>query len=342
MLTNENQLPSLPAGPGEYVWRAARREDAEAIHRLLLDIEAVDRRSWVDTMEDRHRDFDDPASNFETDSLLALTQAGEVAALGWIFAPPVGETEFIAYLWGEIHPEHRRRGLGSMVLSWMEARGHQILASRPDDLPHYLRTSSLDHLQDRAALFEQHGFQPVRYGFRMRRDLHQPFPEAPMPEDIQLARWDPALDLAVLEACNEAFRDHWGFIPVPEEVWHLWLTQHPYFRPELTFLALAKDTGPGENPVAGFSINQVRQEENQATGINEGWIQELGVRRNWRKRGVATALLCASLQAFKQAGLDYAGLGVDTENLTGALRIYERLGFEPIKRSITFSKGVEG
>jgi len=64
------------------------------------------------------------------------------------------------------------------------------------------------------------------------------------------------------------------------------------------------------------------------------------VRRPWRKRGVASALLCASLHAFKTEGLSFATLGVDTENLTGALRLYERVGFKPVKRFIQYDKPI--
>ena len=84
-----------------------------------------------------------------------------------------------------------------------------------------------------------------------------------------------------------------------------------------------------------------KKETNERHGQREGWIQDLGVRRAWRKRGVASALLCQSMRAFKAAGLDYAMLGVDTENPTCALRLYERLGFAQVKRFINFEKRVD-
>ena len=85
--------------------------------------------------------------------------------------------------------------------------------------------------------------------------------------------------------------------------------------------------------MAGFCVNMVRVEENQSAGIREAWIQDLGVRRNWRRQGIGEALVSASMRAFKADGFDYAGLAVDGDNLTGAHRIYERLGFQ-----LTFSK----
>ncbi len=72
----------------------------------------------------------------------------------------------------------------------------------------------------------------------------------------------------------------------------------------------------------------------EATGVREGWVGQLGVRRAWRRRGLATALLVRSMEAFRAAGLEAATLGVDTENPTGALGIYERVGFRPIRRFV--------
>ncbi len=110
------------------------------------------------------------------------------------------------------------------------------------------------------------------------------------------------------------------------------------FRSDLTFLVLE----PRKNDMAGFSINFVCPPENARQGQQEGWIAELGVRPRYRRKGIASALLCRSMQAFKDAGLLYAGLSVDTENPTGALSIYRRLGFVPIKTKIAFEKPYAG
>lgn len=332
-------LPEPPVS-ADYIWRPARREDAPAIQQMMLDIEAVDQRGHAGTLEDRDSEYDHPAVNPGTDTLLAFTPQGQVAALAWIFAPPIGEQEFVAFLRGEVHPQHRLRGLGDFVLTWMEARAGEILATRPNNLPRYLRASTADFLDDRIALYEQHGFKPVRYFYRMRRDLSQPIPEPRPPQGIRLAAWDPGLDDQTMEMSNLAFRDHWGAIPYNEEAWHLLVTGHPAFRPDLTFLALKTSNGFG-NPVAGYSMCRVDRETIENEGIKEGWIEELAVRQEWRRRGIASALLCASMEAMKADGLEYAGLGVDTENTTGAVRIYENLGFMAVQRGITFSKPYE-
>lgn len=331
------QLITLPTPPEltDYHWRPARREDASAIHELLDDIEKVDQRDWVDTLEERERDFDDPATNAETDTLLGFTSSGKIAAMAWVFSLPPSQWEHLVYLWGEVHPDHRGRGLGSFVLNWMETRGRQILAERPRDVPHNLRGNTPDNMLDRIALYEQHGYQHVRSYYHMRRDLHLPIPEPVWPAGITVQNWSPELDLATMQSVDEAFSDHWGNVPVDEEAWRLFYSGTPDFRPDLTYLAMTED-----GQIAGVCFNEVRQAENRALGLQQGWIRSLSVRRPWRKLGLGTALMCISMQAFKQEGLDYAGLGVDAENLTGALRIYERLDFKVVKRYMAFSKTV--
>jgi len=329
---------SLPALPG-YTFRFARREDLPAVHQMLVRAAEADRAGHVDSLEDLTNEFVDTWSDPEKDFLLALTTESQVAALGRVYVNPEARREHHANLWGGVHPEHRGRGLGEAILTWMEASARQRLLEFPADLPRTLRAGCYDYLTDRVKLFEQHGFSPLRYWYSMRRDLSQPIPDGYLPSGLTLCTYRPELGQALWEAFNESFNDFWGFEPISYEEWLKYLIQTPSFRPELSFLAL--DGEGGATHIAGFSVNFVREEDNQRQGIAEGSIGELGTRRPWRKRGIASALVCASMRAFKAAGLDFAALSVDTESQTGALSLYERLGFTVFKRSITFSKPID-
>ena len=330
---------SHPILPG-YTFRFAQREDLPAVRQMLERAAAVDRTGFVDTLEDMINQFsDDPWCNPEKDFLLALTAEGQVAAMGRVFVNPAPRRERKANLWGEVHPEHRGRGLGEAILTWMEGRARQRLLEYPADLPRSLRTNSNNYLPDRIALFEQHGFSQVRIWYSMRRDLSQPIPDETLPPGLILRTFVPEYDRSLMEAFNECFQDHWSFEPITEQDWQMFFMHVDSFHPELSFLAL--DGEESHAQIAGFSINFVREEDNRRQGIAEGLINELGTRRPWRKHGIASALLCASMRAFKAAGLNYAGLGVDTESQTGALGLYERLGFTVVKRSFTFSKPVD-
>jgi mycothiol synthase len=327
-----------PVLPG-YSFRTARREDLPTVHELMERVAEVDRTGFVDTLEDMTNQFNDPWCNPGKDYLVALTSRGQVVGTGRVFVNPTPRRERNAFLAGEVHPEHRGRGLGELILTWMEANGRQRLLEFPSDLPRALRTSCHDYLSDRITLFEGHGFITVRNTYRMRRDLGQPIPEKYLPTGMTLCNYRPELDRALMEAFNESFNDHWSFEPISYEDWQMFLIQAVTFRPDLSYLAL--DGEGSDTQIVGFSLNLIRVEDNLRQGIAEGWISNLGTRQAWRKLGVATALLCASMRAFKKTGLDYATLGVDTENTTGALQLYERLGFKAIKRSIIFAKPVD-
>ena len=324
----------LPLGWPEYEWRPLRREDLPALHRMLLAADEADDTQTASTLHDLQTQFDDSWSEPETDSIVAMTRDGEMAALARTFMNPEPEEERRAYLMDQVHPEHRGDGLEEFVLGWAEARGRQRLTVLPSTLPRLLRSFYQDTLLDRIERLERRGYRPVRYFYRMKRDLRQPIPDRRVPDGVTLRTFSPELSRPVLDALNEAFRDHWGYEPVSEEDWQMFFLQRSSFRPDLTLVAM------DGSEVAGLSFNTISPEENARHGIEEGWVAELAVRRAWRKRGVASALLCETMRAFKTEGLDYATLGVDTENPSGALGLYEGLGFAPVKRFIAFEKRV--
>jgi GNAT superfamily N-acetyltransferase len=81
--------------------------------------------------------------------------------------------------------------------------------------------------------------------------------------------------------------------------------------------------------------------ENEALGIRRGWLDHVSVRRPWRRRGVASALIVAALDGLRSAGMTEAALGTDAENVTGAVPVYERLGFRRARTTVKYRKGFE-
>jgi ribosomal protein S18 acetylase RimI-like enzyme len=333
---NSISLTELPAAPAlaEYEFRAPHRDDIPALYDMLLAVEQADDRDLVQTLEDLGREFDDPWSKPETDALVAFTLEGQLIGLARTFQNPQPEDEVRCWLMVEVHPEQRASGLDEALLDWAEQRGRQRLQQTSSAVPCVLRCGIRDTQTLRQAQLEQRGFGVVRYFYRMQRDLSEPIPAVNLPGDLALRIYTPDLSEAVHAAFNEAFRDHWSFDPVSDEDWQQFFIERTSFRPDLTYVVMA------DHEVAGFSINGVGTEENARRGRRDGWVEELAVRRPWRKRGVATALLCAAMHAFKAEGLQHALLGVDTENLSGALRVYERVGFKPVWRFIQFQKAV--
>jgi mycothiol synthase len=328
--------PAPEVNTAQYTYHPARLKDMPGVHQLLQAIAAKEPNSYAPTLEDVERDFADPWSDPETDSRLALAGDGTVVAHVRIMANPEPEGEVRAFLDNEVHPAHRNDDLEEPLLEWLEARGAErvraIGAANPGHRPLLLRLGCWDTDHARIARYERRGFRPVRYFYRMRRDLRQPIPVRPLPAGLALRAYHPELDERIRRAFNESFSDHWGFEPCSPGDWQLFFVQRSAFRPDLSFAVLDGDE------VAAFSMNRFDPAEAGRTGFRAGWIGSLGTRRAWRKRGLASALLIESMRAFQAAGLEYAGLGVDAENPTGALGLYEHLGFAPYVRSIAFHK----
>ncbi|MCO6451520.1 MAG: GNAT family N-acetyltransferase [Caldilineales bacterium] len=333
-MSTTHNLPEPHGLPG-YTWRSAQLEDAPAIHQTLIDIDEADNRHWAGTLSELESEFADPDVDAKRDTLVGFTPGGRVAALAWVYAPSKVENKHRAYLWAQVHPQHRTRTMEDFVMAWSQANARRNLCQRNGSLPRLLRGSAMTHDTARIEWFQRHGFEPMRHFFTMRRHLGNAIAEPTLPNHLSIHPWRPEFDQPTFEAFNESFRDHWGFDPIPYETWKLFFTGRDSFRSDLSFVITDGDE------IAGFAINYYSPEENERKGIDEAWIGDLGTRRPWRKQGIATALLNHSMLAFRAAGIAHASLGVDSENPTGALGVYERVGFKVVERSLSLGKYIE-
>jgi ribosomal protein S18 acetylase RimI-like enzyme len=326
----------MPAG---YTWRPATLDDVPALFATLQAVNQAEQLGMHSTEADLAREFDDPWSDPATDSLVGLAPDGTLAILGrtYVNPSPVPRADERRAFWDlDVHPAHRNFGLEAPVLAWLEARARQklaaVAASHPAPAAQVLRTGTPASGTERRRLLEQHGYSIIRRFYRMLRDLALPIPPVTLPEGVRLRRFTPADSQPAWEVFNQAFSDHWGYEPMTRPEWDNFIVGRSSFRPDLTWLAFAGDE------VVAISINRIEQEVVDGAFQPVGWVGSLGVVRAWRKRGLATALLCQSMRAFAHADLDTAGLGVDSENVTGALAIYERLDFKVARESIAYQK----
>lgn len=172
-------------------------------------------------------------------------------------------------------------------------------------------------------LFEASGYRLIRHSLEMRTDLDVDLPEPQWPEGMAVRTFVPGEDeQRVYEADMEAFADHWEFVREPFATWRAGLVEHPSFDPLLWFLA---EEG---RELAGLCLCGVHESGDPAFG----YVTILAVRRPWRRRGLGLALLRHAFREFRRRGMTRAGLDVDAENLTGAVRLYERAGMWIVKR----------
>jgi mycothiol synthase len=284
----------------------------------------------AESMADEHRDSE--MFSFERDSLVAEA-GGRVIAWGIGYVTErdgvlTGET------FGDVHPEWRRRGIGGEILDRHRTRLAEAMAADRRPGKREYRTYCMEVESGDIALYRSRGYMPIRFGFEMRRYLTGALPEIPIPDGLVVRPPVEAEFRTVFDADDEAFRDHWGHRPAEEADF-----QSRFFGPEMDpSMFLAAWDG---DQVAGVVMNAVFAEENAVIGVQRGWLEHVSVRRPWRGRGVAKALCAASFKLLREKGIDEAWLGVDAANPTGALQLYEDLGFTVVRRWYAYGRPVD-
>ncbi len=241
-------------------------------------------------------------------------------------------------VWIKVHPEHQGRGIEAALLHFAEDKARQSAIPRA---PTGTRVSAVGWANDRevvtSAAYAQVGFGLVRNSYHMQIDLDAAPPSPVWPNGITLRSFVPGQDEATVAWVDrEAFRDHWGFVERPFEddvkVVQHWM-QGPDFDPALWLMAVAHN-GQDRERCVGISLNRT-----QADGDAEmGWVSSLGVLREYRQQGLATALLHQSFGEFYRRGKKRVGLSVDAQNLTGALSLYQRVGMHMARKYNLYEK----
>ena len=236
---------------------------------------------------------------------------------------------------GAVDPAFRRRGVGAALLAENERRQRALAQTHVTDRPKVLDSWAGDGQAGDIALLEKNGFAIVRWFFEMVRPNLDDVPEVPLPTGLEIRPIDSDERVhAVWRADVEAFRDHWGGFDDSDEALQRYL-ESPNHDPSLWLVAFDGDE------VAGGIINGIEREENAALGVQRGWLHSVFTRRPWRKRGLASALISRSLVLLRERGMTSAILGVDAENPTGALGLYERTGFVTGYRSMAWRKPLD-
>jgi ribosomal protein S18 acetylase RimI-like enzyme len=196
------------------------------------------------------------------------------------------------------------------------------------------RSGAADTERDWEALLISEGYAPVRHEFNMVRPDLEDIPDLPLPAGLELRPARPEDYWTIWEAGAEAFQDEWAAVETRDE-WFEEYQESPNFQPELWQVAWDGDQ------VAGMVQTFINEQENAEYNRKRGYTEGICVRRPWRRRGLARALIARSFQALRDRGMTEAALGVDTENPNGALRLYESMGFRPVKRHTIFRKPLD-
>jgi mycothiol synthase len=286
--------------------RQLREEDADAVAALFVEawgesrrMDGADIREWIDN------------EALTPENLLVLERDGRVVGYFDVWVKEdVADLDVAAPgFWDEAfdQAENRARALGAKRARSFVVEEHEI-----------------------GDLIAGRGYRTIRGSWTMEIEFGLEAPAEPViPDGIEIRPYrHPEDEQRVYEAMQEAFRDHWGFHPVTLENWRGFNVKTRNFEPDMWLVAWDGDE------VAGASLNYPER----GGDPGHGWVGTLGVRRNWRRRGLGEALLRRSFAALHARGLRKVRLSVDAENPTGATRLYERAGMRVLRQSNTWER----
>ena len=256
-------------------------------------------------------------------ALLVFAPDGQL--VGYARVRNVANVKFYVFI--RVHPDFAHSGIQAYLLHRMEEFVRQCAATIPGDARITMEAWIDEANVPMRKLFEQEDFSIVRSTWRMEIEMEQTPLEPVLPQGIIIRPFVPGQDeRATFEANDEAFLDHWGHVPGNYIEWLRWAIEREDFDPNIYFLACENEQ------IAGVSLCL------QKPAL--GWVDDLSVRRPWRHRGIGMALLQHTFREFYLHGISKVALDVDSQNLTGATRLYQRAGMRRIHCNNIYEKEI--
>jgi mycothiol synthase len=321
------ELPELPDG---LTARPLRADDVAAVAAVLAASEQVDDVGEYPDAEDLTEWWTGWGMDVDRDGLAVCDDAGLLVGYATVMAPRNFRGSYAIYLEGGLRPDKRGLGAGRAVLQWQLTRGAEIHAERQPGEPARLVVSVPEKMASLESLVRRAGLQPERWYRQMQRPLTD-LPELREIPGVELVPFSWDRDDEVRRAHNASFTEHHGSAERDAEAWQSMFTGQRSFRPELSVLAIE------DGAVVGYVLAYVYEADTAATGIQETHFGQIGVLPHARGRGLASTVIAAALRVGAEHDCKRAGLEVDTDNVTGALRLYESLGFVTTRTYVAWS-----
>lgn len=308
-------------------------DDLAAMNKVANAVRFADGQEWV-TSDEQFREFYEHLANCDPATDIVIGERdGRIVGYGrasWreesdglrLYEPTVFAM-----------PEEGPAMLDAMFEA-MEGRCRQIAATHPTG-PKQFDAEGVDRAATRVSVLRARGYEPVRYYFGMVRPDLDDLPNAALPEGLEIRDVEPDQLKTIFDAEVEAMSDEWGF-SVPTDAHYQHFISDPV-QGDSTLWRVAWDG----DQVAGMVRGYINEPENEKYGRLRGYVENISTRRPWRRRGLARALIGATIRALRERGMIEGGLGVDSENPSGALHLYVSCGFVRVSRNATYRKPLD-
>jgi mycothiol synthase len=311
------------AGPSHI--RPATRGDLPEVVDLLNACDVALTGAPDTAAADVETDWNMSGFDMARDTWLAEANGG--LPVGYAYAGDQHRTgELEADVW--VHPEHAEPELADRLLALTERRA-RVLAGESGYASASLDIFCIGVDHHKRDLLRRRGYELRRTVYRMAIDLTGEVEPAPVPEGIEIRRFRAADDAAVMrDTMNDAFTDHFRQSEEPFEAWKQRLMGHADFDPDLWALAWDGDEAAGG--LIAYDHGDL------------GWVQGVGVRSAWRRRGLGRALLTDAFARLAARGQLRVELGVDAEGATQPLLLYEQAGMHVTFTYELYAKDLRG
>jgi len=328
----EIALPDAPAFAGLRFRRYRGEEDHPAMLRVYMSVHEHDGLEEVLTLEKFNLNYATLVNCDPARDIVIAEIDGEVVAYARVFWNALVEGGRSYENFGFVHPSWRRRGIGGSLHRHTEGRLRQIADSHGEIAPKWFGSEGIDTDAGNTALLLGDGYTAARFFYDMVAPSLEDVVAPPMPDGIELRPVTRDQYRTIWLGSAEAFRDHWGEQEWTDGDWTRFDADPDNADPRLWRIGWDGDE------VAGAVVTTVPVEENELYERARVYVAQVSVRRPWRRRGLARALLAGSLVGAREAGFTSASLGVDTDSPTGATALYESLGFAPEKTFTAYRK----
>lgn len=313
----------LPAGYVAAPYRGP--DDLEEMRATLVDYRRFHGHDEMPTL-DQMRNSYAHLTDCDVTVDLAIVRTDDGGRVGYCRAHHTDLADGVrdCYVFAPTDPDHLAPDLFGAIVDGMERH----MAERADAAPGGARyRASASHPgpghtpTGEAAWLEALGYTAEHWEASLLRPHLDDIPDLPLPDGVEVRPVTADQVRHIWEVHHEAFRGEWAFYEVTDEEIQETLDD-PMQDPSLWQVAWAGDTVVGQ--VKPF----INTEENTERGYLRAYTEYISTHRDWRNRGIASALLARALRAVRDRGMTEAMLGVDTNNPGGAFQVYQRLGFE--------------
>ena len=338
-MTTENDtqyiaVPEAPPIPSLTFRHWRGRSDYPHMKAIFDAGKEVDGNESTWTLEEIARDMENQVQSHLPSDMIFVEVNGQPIAFGRVGSYQEAAGAHIYFTRGFVIPAWRRKGIGTAILKHNERRIREIAAGHSDETPRFFQGNHNDKEVGTAALFKANGYEEVRWSYLMIRPLSDPILSIPMPDGVQVRPSTREQARQIWEAFQDAFCENWGYVPHTVQAFQNWLTD-PEFDPSLWQVAWDGDE------VAGMVLSSVNKDENAEYGRQRGRTEPICVRKPWRRRGLARALLAQSLLMFREMGFDDVALGLDALNPNHVLDLYESMRYKVIRKWTMCRKPLE-